>query len=189
MEPTAWMQREFTFDQSPGTFPTLLERLRGTAPRAVELFSAFDERVLSTRLNGSWSPKEHVAHLADLGRLDNRRLQEFLSRASILSAADKTNRATETASHNNSPSSKIVEQLRISRVELIHKLEALVPEEVVRRAIHPRLQKSLRLIDWVYFVAEHDDHHLAKARCAALRAQRVNCESGSRASVCLNESS
>jgi len=28
--------------------------------------------------------------------------------------------------------------------------------------LHPRLQQPLRLVDHLYFVAEHDDHHLAK---------------------------
>jgi hypothetical protein len=30
-----------------------------------------------------------------------------------------------------------------------------------RVAIHPRLNKPMRLTDHLFFVAEHDDHHLA----------------------------
>lgn len=29
---------------------------------------------------------------------------------------------------------------------------------------HPRLQRSLRVLDWAYFIAWHDDHHFAQAR-------------------------
>jgi len=29
-------------------------------------------------------------------------------------------------------------------------------------ALHPRLQTPMRLIDHLFFIAEHDDHHLAK---------------------------
>jgi hypothetical protein len=35
---------------------------------------------------------------------------------------------------------------------------------------HPRLRRPLRLVDWLYFLAEHDDHHLAKAREILRRA-------------------
>jgi hypothetical protein len=37
-------------------------------------------------------------------------------------------------------------------------------EQIVRTAVHPRLQMPMRLVDWAYFVAEHDDHHLARIR-------------------------
>jgi len=32
---------------------------------------------------------------------------------------------------------------------------------VVKTAWHPRLKVRMRLVDLAYFVAEHDDHHLA----------------------------
>jgi hypothetical protein len=28
--------------------------------------------------------------------------------------------------------------------------------------LHPRLKQPMRLVDHLYFVAEHDDHHLAR---------------------------
>jgi len=34
---------------------------------------------------------------------------------------------------------------------------------LLSRAIpHPRLKTPMRLVDHLYFVAEHDDHHLAR---------------------------
>jgi hypothetical protein len=30
-----------------------------------------------------------------------------------------------------------------------------------RTMLHPRLKQTMRLVDHLYFVAEHDDHHLA----------------------------
>jgi hypothetical protein len=33
---------------------------------------------------------------------------------------------------------------------------------IERAAKHPRLGKPMRLIDLVLFVAEHDEHHLAR---------------------------
>jgi hypothetical protein len=33
---------------------------------------------------------------------------------------------------------------------------------VQRTALHPRLNVRIRVIDLVFFIAEHDDHHLAQ---------------------------
>jgi predicted short-subunit dehydrogenase-like oxidoreductase (DUF2520 family) len=38
----------------------------------------------------------------------------------------------------------------------------------VRTSLHPRLKRPMRLIDLCFFVAEHDDHHLAIATRLAL---------------------
>jgi hypothetical protein len=171
IEPSSWLGREFQFDQSAGMFAALLERVRGTPARAAELIVGFSENDLAHRVNGSWSAKEHLGHLADLQPLDERRLQEFLAHASVLSPADTSNRATKIANHNEKPTAELLARLRDGRDALVQKLEVLTDEEVMLRAVHPRLQKAMRLVDWVYFVAEHDDNHLAKARFAAMRAR------------------
>ncbi len=75
----AWTARTFTFDLPLGAFPAVLERLRRTPARATELISGAAENLLSMRLNGKWSVKEHLGHLADLGTLEELRLREFLS--------------------------------------------------------------------------------------------------------------
>jgi hypothetical protein len=161
---TAWLDRKFVFDLPIGTFPTLLERLRGTPARAKELITGVPDEMLATRVNDKWSVKEHLGHLVDLKALDDRRLNEFLNHAKVLSAADIENRATELADHRRVPVVKIIRRLTAGREGLVRRLELLTEEQVAIVAIHPRLQKPMRLMDWVYFVAEHDDHHLAQAR-------------------------
>jgi hypothetical protein len=160
----AWTARTFTFDLPLGAFPAVLERLRGTPARATELISGAAENLLSMRLNGKWSVKEHLGHLADLGTLEELRLREFLSGAAILSAADMANRVTEAAGHNQVPMAHLLKRLRSRRFDWVRKLEALTEEEISRTALHPRLQQPMRILDFAYFVAEHDDHHLAQAR-------------------------
>src|SRR5712691_3172412 len=155
----AWTARTFTFDLPLGTFPAVVERLRGTPARAAELLSGVSEELLSRRWEGKWSAKENLGHLADLQLLDDQRLREYLVGATALSAADPANHITEAACHNQVPIARLVEHLRASRLELARKLEALTEDEVARTALHPRLQQPMRLLDWVYFVAEHDDHH------------------------------
>lgn len=163
---TAWLDRKFTFDLPIGTFPLLLERLRGTPLRAKELVTGVPEPVLAKRVNDKWSAKEHLGHLVDLGPLDERRLSEFLNHAEVLSAADMENRATEVADHRSVPIADIIRGLTAGREVLVHQLEELKEDQVRIVAIHPRLQQPMRFMDWVYFVAEHDDHHLAQVRRA-----------------------
>jgi hypothetical protein len=168
IKPIAWISRKFTFDLPVGAFPAVLERLRGTPARAADLVSGVSEEVLSRRPDGKWSAKEHLGHLADLQGLEEQRLREFLAGATVLSGADMTNSATEAAGHNQVPMGVLIENLRSHRLEWVRKLEALTEEEVARTALHPRLQQPMRVLDFAYFIAEHDDHHLARARQAIL---------------------
>jgi hypothetical protein len=164
LELVAWIDREFVFDLPVGVFPAVLERLRGTPARAGELVAGAAEELLGTRLDGKWSVKEHFGHLADLHSLEERRLREFLAGAAMLSAADPLNRVTAMAGHDRKPMGTLLESLRVYRTELVRTLEMLTGEDVRRSALHPRLEKQMRMVDWVYFIAEHDDHHLARAR-------------------------
>ncbi len=170
IEPIPWTKRAFTFDLPVGAFPALLERLRSTPARAADLASGAPDDLLSRRVNGKWSAKEHLGHLVDLAPLDEKRLGEYLDRVPVLSPADMGNRATESANHCEEPIQEILRRMRDGRDSLAGKLERLTSEEVALEGIHPRLLKPVRLMDWVYFVAEHDDHHLAHAR-KAIREQ------------------
>lgn len=163
-----WSRREFNFDQPIDVFAELLERLRGTPARAREPIAGVEEELLTTRPNGKWSLKDHLGHLVDLQPLDLQRLHEFLARTSVPSAADNSNRATEHGNHRQTPVAQILRRLGAGREELVRQLDALTENEVGISALHPRSQKTMRVLDWVYFVAEHDDHHLAKSRCVIL---------------------
>jgi selenocysteine lyase/cysteine desulfurase len=179
IKPVAWTARTFTFDLPLGMFPAVLERLRGTPADAAELVSGVSEELCSRRWNGKWSAKENLGHLADLYLLDEQRLHEFLAGTPVLSAADPKNRITEAAGHNQVPIALLLERLRTNRFNWVRKLEALTEHEVARTALHPRRQQRMRIVDWTYFVAEHDDHHLAIARQAIIHAARSTAVEGS----------
>jgi hypothetical protein len=165
-----WFDRSFTFGLPAGAFPAVIERLRGTPARAAGLVAGVPAHVLTRRTNGKWSVQEHIAHLSDLGVLDDKRLQDFLAGASDLSPADLQNRATEQADHNRQPIAVVLERLRTGRMDLVRRMDALTEDEVGRTAIHPRLKQPMRLMDWAIFVAEHDDHHLAHVHQAIGKA-------------------
>jgi uncharacterized damage-inducible protein DinB len=159
-----WTARTWTFDLPVGVFPAVLERVRGTPARAAALVAGAPEPALAARADGAWSVKEHVGHLDDLDALDDRRLTEFLSGAEALSAADMTNRATYDADHAATPTAELLARFAAHRAALVARLEALDEAQVAATARHPRLGRPMRLLDWLQFVAEHDDHHLARAR-------------------------
>lgn len=158
-----WTSRRFDHEWPVELLPGIVERLRGTPVRAAALVAEFtDAQIRSGR--GGWSPLEHIGHLDDLHPLDMKRLGEFLARVPVLSAADMTNRATYDARHNDRSAPDVLDAFRARRLELVRRLEQLTAEEAGLVSEHPRLRRPLRLVDWLYFLAEHDDHHLAKAR-------------------------
>ena len=164
-----WTDRQWSLTLPVGVFPALLERLRGTPARAAEILSGVPEELSGARAGAAWSAKDHIGHLTDLDELDQRRLAEFLDRITPLSVADPENRRTEQAGHGTTPSSELVSRFRRDRDELVRRMELLSADQLTITARHTRLGQDLRLIDWAFFVAEHDDHHLAHAR-RALRA-------------------
>ena len=159
-----WLERTFPFDLPAGVFPGIVERLRGTPARLGELTRGATHAMLTRRHGERWSVNEHIGHLIDLDDLDHVRLNEYLAGAPALSPADMTNLKTHEAGYNDVATATILEYFRERRLDLVNRLEQLPAEIVTRTALHPRLQRELRLVDWTYFVAEHDDHHLARIR-------------------------
>ena len=159
-----WTERTFAFDFPVGVFPGIVERLRGTPTRIGELVRGIPYSNLIRRDGERWSVNEHIGHLIDLDDLDHVRLNEYMAGAATLSAADMTNRKTHEARYNDVATGTLIDYLRERRLDLVMRLETLSDDVIARVALHPRLQQSLRLVDWIYFVAEHDDHHLARIR-------------------------
>jgi uncharacterized damage-inducible protein DinB len=157
-----WFDRKFAFPDGPETHASARSRLRGAPARVEEATRALDRTLLTRRLDGTWSIQENVGHLLDLEPLWAGRLDEFLRGAETLRAADLTNRKTEEARHNEGKLEDLLDRFRAARLAFVQRLDALSLDDFARTALHPRLKQPLRLIDHLVFVAEHDDHHLAR---------------------------
>ncbi len=166
-----WTTRRFPFGFDAGLHPNLRIRLRGAPARLEELTVGLSLAVLAAREGGAWSIQENAGHLLDLEALWQCRLGEFLAGAARLTAADMSNASTHQARHNEHPLVDILAGFRAARWAWLDRLEALTDEGFDRTALHPRLDRPMRLVDHLLFVAEHDDHHLA--RIWALRRQLV----------------
>jgi len=157
-----WFERKFDFSFPVELYPEVIERLRGTPARIEERVKDVSPAVLTRRDSEKWSIQENIGHLLDLDQLFAGRFEDFESGLDKLRPADLTNQKTHLAQHNSQPMGKILSEFRHHRVALVKRLEGASPEYFRRTALHPRLNTPMRVTDLLYFVAEHDDHHLAR---------------------------
>ena len=157
-----WVERQFSFDLPGWMFPYVLERLRGTPARLQQRVAPLAASLLTKQVGDAWSIQENVGHLLDLEPLWSGRLDEFLAGQQSLSPADMTNTKTYEAKHNARSIEEIVNAFQEARLDLVMRLERCDEATVLRSAYHARLERQMRLIDLVQFIAEHDDHHLAE---------------------------
>ncbi|HEY2961546.1 MAG TPA: DinB family protein [Pyrinomonadaceae bacterium] len=157
-----WIERQFHFNFPVELYPEMIERVRGTPARLDEYFNSASAEILATRDNGSWSIQENAAHLFDLDALTIERIEQYIAGVPVLHAADITNKATCEANYNSVPAATILHSFRQRRMEVVKLLEGLDAGMFARSAIHPRLNAPMRLVDFVFFEAEHDDYHLTR---------------------------
>ncbi len=143
-------------------FPNIVERLRGTPVRIGELVSGLSEELLTRQVSERWSIQEEIGHLWDLEELWAGRLADILNGANTMRNADLENRKTHEAEHNTRSMLQVAAGFRSERIEIAKQLDTLDTSDVLKSAQHPRLKKPMRVIDLAFFVAEHDDHHLAQ---------------------------
>jgi len=157
-----WFDRKFEFTFPVEQLPNLCARLRGTPARLEEMFrgSGLDVRVRKTE--GKWSAQEVAGHLLDLEWLWAQRVEDFLLGKSELTTADLSNRKTDEANHNARPIEDILAAFRKERGRLVDRVAGVDLASVSKAILHPRLKQPMRLVDHLYFAAEHDDHHLAR---------------------------
>jgi uncharacterized damage-inducible protein DinB len=160
----SWFDRKFDFSFPVELYPNVCIRLLGTPARLEELLQGISHDIRTAKPEDKWSIQEHAGHLADMEPLWMARLNDFLSENGVLTVADLSNRRTHDANHNTHELREILRKFRSARFDLVERLKEIEPGQFGRTLIHPRLQQPMRLVDHLYFVAEHDDHHLASMR-------------------------
>jgi uncharacterized damage-inducible protein DinB len=161
MQRKKWFDRKFEAGNIENSFPSIIERLRGTPARLEEKTSHLSTALLEKKPDEKWSIKEHIGHLIDLEPLWQGRLQDILEGAEFLRPTDLENKKTDFANHNLTDLNTLFSHFRTIRKQTIATLETLNDEDITTRfALHPRLKTPMRALDLFLFVAEHDDHHL-----------------------------
>ena len=157
-----WFERKFEFSFPVELLPNLCARLRGTPARLEDVLRGRSHQILASKPREKWSAQEHAGHLHDLEPLWLARVGDYVTAAGQLTAADLTNRKTTEANHNARPLEQLLSEFREARASLLRRVDELPPSLFARSIPHPRLKTPMRLADHLYFVAEHDDHHLAR---------------------------
>lgn len=157
-----WVERTFNFDFPVGLYREIMERLRGTPARVDALVQSLSKETLTGSDGKGWSIQENIGHLLDLEQLVMGRLDDYDQGLDILRAADMSNRETNEANHNERPLNSILDSFRRVRADMVARFERLAPDRFGQAAMHPRLRKPMRIVDMMYFQAEHDDYHLAR---------------------------
>jgi len=162
MKSTKWFDRKFNFDSEQNTFPSIIERLRGTPARLEEKLKSISPDLLEIKPGNTWSIKENIGHLTDLEPLWQGRLEDIINGEIELRPTDLANKKTDKANHNAKSLEGLLMEFRQIRLQTITILEKLDEESIFKSALHPRLRTPMRTMDLFLFVAEHDDHHLAR---------------------------
>jgi uncharacterized damage-inducible protein DinB len=157
-----WFERKFDFTFPVELLPNLRARLRGTPARLEEALRGHAPSVLTAKPQGKWSAQENAGHLLDLEPLWLTRVEDYVKASGQLTPTDLQNRATDYAHHNARALSEILRDFRSAREKLLERVDHLEPALLARSIPHPRLKLPMRLVDHLFFVAEHDDHHLAR---------------------------
>jgi uncharacterized damage-inducible protein DinB len=157
-----WFERKFEFSFPVQLFPNLCARLRGTPARLEEALRGRSHNILIEKLRGKWSAQEHAGHLVDLEPLWLARVEDYVAASGQLTAADLRNQKTDEANHNARSLEEILAEFRAARQKLLKRVEEMDSSLFARAIPHPRLGTPMRLVDHLYFAAEHDDHHLAR---------------------------
>jgi uncharacterized damage-inducible protein DinB len=161
-EVPVWFERKFEFTFPVKLWPNLCARLRGTPARLEEALRGRSHEILTRKPQGKWSAQEHAGHLRDLEALWLARVEDYVTARDQLTVADLRNRKTDEADYNARPLEQVLAEFRAARGSLLKRVDELDASLFARAIMHPRLKTPMRLVDHLYFVAEHDDHHLAR---------------------------
>lgn len=162
MEQVKWFDRKFEFANEQNIFPSIIERLEGTPLRLEHKIAQIPNEQLNVKLEDKWSIQENIGHLIDLEPIWQGRLEDILNGEKYLRPADLENKKTDLAKHNDKEVKDLMTKFLNIRELTLSKLKSISEKDVFEYALHPRLKTPMRTMDLFLFVAEHDDHHLAR---------------------------
>lgn len=164
-----WLEKTFDFDFPVSQYIEFLEILRQTPDKLEALVEGLSQEVLTQHDEDSWSIQENVGHFLTSESLFTGRLDDYLNGLDELRPARFEDNPTDKAMFNQQDVSNVLRDFRQERGSYIQRLDSLQPEDFGMQALHPRLQKPMRLCDMLLFHSKHDQHHLM--RVAELKEQ------------------
>ena len=164
MKRIKWFDRKFDFAFEQNIFPSIIERLEKTSLLLKNNIDKIPIKQLTNKKNGKWSVQENIGHLIDLEPVWQGRLEDILNDEIEMRSVDLENKKTDLANHNEKSIAVLLNEFINIRTLTLNKLNELCVEDVYKSALHPRLKTPMRIMDLFFFVAEHDDHHVARIK-------------------------
>lgn len=155
---TPWFEREFKFGLPPGMLPFFIERLSFTSLRLEQKVRGVSDKILSERLDGKWSVKQNIGHLAEVDEIASKRIHEILSGIAQLSPAV----FEPKKDYNSLPVNEVLQLFKSNREANLAAYNKLSEADLKKTSLHPRLKVLMNPVDLAMFDAEHDDHHLVR---------------------------
>jgi uncharacterized damage-inducible protein DinB len=159
-----WLEHTFAFGFSPDKAADFISHLAETPGRLAGLISAGGAKLTVRPASEKWSALEHAGHLLTTEQLWYIRFREFAEGKSELYPAEMSGRKTSEKHFNEMEPGKILEDFQRSREKMLEYLRGFKLEYFSRKALHPRLQQLITPVDLLYFIVEHDEHHLPVIR-------------------------
>lgn len=158
MKKIEWFERQFSFGVPAGMLPFYLERLQGTLARLAKKVEGVSDERLSHKLDGKWSIKQNIGHLAEVDEIANKRIDEMIKGITPMSPAV----FEPKLDYNAKPIQELLVLFEKNRSENLKKYSQLNDQWLTKSSLHPRLKVQMTPVDLAYFDAEHDDHHLVR---------------------------
>jgi len=157
MNELPWFERNLKFGYPVQMLPYFLERLEGTFVRMESKVQNVSNEILSRQLDGKWSIKQNIGHLAEVDQVANKRIGEMIQGIAVMSPA-----VFEPQDYNPWPIADVLAFFLKTRAENLHTYKTLSESDLLKSSLHPRLKVQMTPVDLAWFDAEHDDHHLLK---------------------------
>jgi hypothetical protein len=157
MNTLPWFERNLKFGLPKEMLPFYLERLEGTIVRIQAKVKGISDSTLSEKLNGKWSVKQQIGHLAEVDEIANKRIDEMVAGITPMSPA-----VFEPQDYNPWPIEKVIDLFKTNRLKNLKKYQSLSDADLMKPSLHPRLKVMMTPVDLAWFDAEHNDHHLVK---------------------------
>ena len=153
-----WLERRFVFGQQPEMLVFFLERMEGTIARIHWRVDDMPNEKLSHQLDGVWSVKQNIGHLAEVEEISLKRIDEILNGVSVMTPAV----FPVKQDYNAMPLKEVIAFFERARLATLERYNTLKVDDLKLTSIHPRFKQPMNPVDLALFHAEHDDHHLRR---------------------------
>jgi N-acetylglutamate synthase-like GNAT family acetyltransferase/uncharacterized damage-inducible protein DinB len=158
--PIPWLQRSFKEQWEPQMAQVFAKQLQSHTGRLHVLLTPISQTQVLLAPHGKWNVMKHLGHLLLMEKLWQDRLDDLFHGLEVLRPADISNAATEAANFGESTVEEVLQAFTEQRNQTLQKFQEAEKVVKERYALHPRLQVKMGLAEQLYFVREHDLHHM-----------------------------